>query len=116
MIKQNKYVIVNISATWCKPCMLLKPNLEKFITVIDESDFIYVKIDFDIYENDERFQEYFVVSKIPFFCFIDTETMKESFVNSDFTIVSKKVMEFISFSREKINNELSNLKINDDDF
>ncbi len=59
----NKYVIINISAPWCKPCKEIKPKLEKFLTVIDKNDFIYLKIDHELYSSDYNFESLFNVSK-----------------------------------------------------
>jgi thiol-disulfide isomerase/thioredoxin len=75
--KQN--IIVNISATWCKPCVALKPSLEKYIKVINENDFIYLKIDHSIYETDDRFDMYFKMKKIPYFIFIEMLVTQNGF-------------------------------------
>ena len=40
-MQNYKYVIVNIGASWCKPCNLIKPHIEKFISVMDEIEYIY---------------------------------------------------------------------------
>lgn len=100
--KNYTYVFVNISAVWCKPCMAIKPNLQKFISVINKSDCIYLLLDADIYNIDERFHKYFKMSKIPYFCFIENKLIKESFVSGDFEFVSKRLFELIHYGRENI--------------
>jgi thiol-disulfide isomerase/thioredoxin len=93
-LKNYKNIIVNISAPWCKPCMLLKPQLEKFISVVDNNNFIYLKIDHSVYEEESEFQKFFEVKKIPYFAYINNEVIIESFVNGDFPFVSKKIFDY----------------------
>lgn len=95
-LKEYKYVIVNISAIWCKPCIALKPHIEKFVNVIDDSEIIYLKIDNSIYEEESEFNNFFHLKKIPYFSLIKNGIMTESFVNGDFDFVSKKIFNFIT--------------------
>ena len=99
-MKNYKYVIVNISASWCKPCVAIKPRIEKFVSVIEESDYIYLKIDNSVYEEDPNFDSFFGLKKIPYFAFIKDNSMVDSFVNGDFEFVSKKIILFIKSERE----------------
>jgi thiol-disulfide isomerase/thioredoxin len=110
--KQN--IIVNISATWCKPCIALKPYLEKYIKVINENDFIYLKIDHSIYETDDRFDMYFKMKKIPYFIFIENKKIKDSIISGDFTIVSKKIFNYIKNIKGKIHIDEEEFEKNDD--
>ena len=102
-----KCLIVNISAIWCKPCMTLKPDIEKFISVIEESEIVYLKIDESVYSEDSRFDKLFGMSKIPYFAFIKNSNVIDKFVSGDFNTVSKRLFEHIS--REKVE-----FKIDDD--
>lgn len=113
-IKNYKYVIVNISASWCKPCVAIKPKIEKFVSVIDESDYIYLKIDNSVYEEDSDFDNFFSLKKIPYFAFIKNNLMVESFVNGDFDFVSQKIMLFIKNERTLEKKMYSKLDQNDD--
>ena len=113
-MKNYKYVIVNISAPWCKPCVAIKPKIEKFVSVIEESDYIYLKIDNSIYEEDPDFDNYFGLKKIPYFAFIKDNNMIDSFVNGDFDFVSHKIMLFIKAERELEKKNYSQLDQNDD--
>lgn len=109
--KQYKYLFVNISADWCRPCMAIKPKIEKFISVINESDFIYLLLDNNIYDTDERFHKYFKISQIPYFSFIENKLIKESFVNGDFYFVSKRLLELINYTRENIKKNILDNKL-----
>ena len=94
-LKTYKFIIVNISAPWCKPCMTLKPQLEKFINVLDESEFIYLKIDMSVFEEDNDLQNFFIIKKIPYFACIKEGSILNSFVNADFGYVTQVLFNFI---------------------
>lgn len=106
-LQKYKYIIVNISATWCKPCIALKPHIEKFVSVIDEIEFIYLKLDNNIYDTDNRFEIFFKLKKIPYFSIIKNEKIIDSFVSSDFSIVSKNIYDIVASKKneEKILND-----------
>jgi thiol-disulfide isomerase/thioredoxin len=116
-IDKYKKIIINISAPWCKPCLAIKPQIEKFVSVIDTSEIIYLKIDYDSYQEDNNLESIFNVKKIPYFAFLQDNSVKDSFVSGDFSFVSKKIFNFIQ-TTEKVENELTNnienFKINDD--
>ena len=113
-MKYYKYVIVNISASWCKPCIAIKPKIEKFVSVINESEYIYLKIDNSIYDEDSDFDNYFGLKKIPYFAFIKDNSIIDSFVNGDFDFVSQKIMLFIKAERELEKKMYSKLDQNND--
>ncbi|CAO3630254.1 unnamed protein product [Mucor hiemalis] len=45
LIAQDKLVIVDFHATWCGPCKLIAPKLDKFAA--DYSDAVFAKVDVD---------------------------------------------------------------------
>jgi thiol-disulfide isomerase/thioredoxin len=105
-----KYVIINISAPWCKPCKEIKPKIEKFLTVIDKNDFIYLKIDYDLYASDANFESLFNVSKIPYFCIMKDKLIQFSMVSGDFLEVSSNLHRIITLleAQEKNNFDMKN--------
>ena len=105
-----KYIIVNISAPWCKPCKEIKPKIEKFFSVIDKNEYIYLKIDHDVYISNENFESLFNVSKIPYFCIMKDKKVQYSIVSGDLFEVSSNLYKYISLN----NNEINNFNINDD--
>jgi thiol-disulfide isomerase/thioredoxin len=107
-----KYVIINISAPWCKPCREIKPKLEKFISVIDKNEFIYLKIDYDLYASDANFESLFNVSKIPYFCIMKDKIIQFSMVSGDFLEVSSNLHRVITLLEAKEKNDITN----DNDF
>lgn len=95
-LEKYKYIIVNIGAKWCKPCELIKPQIEKFVNVINEDNVIYLKLDNSIYEDNIKFHRFFNLKKIPYFILIKENNILESFVSGDFNFVSKKIFEYVT--------------------
>jgi thiol-disulfide isomerase/thioredoxin len=95
-LEKYKYIIINIGAKWCKPCAAIKPQIEKFITVINEDNIIYLKLDNSIYEDNNKFHKFFNLKKIPYFILIKEKNILESFVSGDFNFVSKKIFEYVT--------------------
>ncbi len=112
--KTYKYIIINISANWCKPCILLKPLIEKFISVIDtdNKDYIYLKLDEGDYTENPDFENLFHMTKIPYFGILKDGTLEDAFVSGDFQYVSTKIFEYIK--RENLINDTADLKIDED--
>ena len=115
VLDKYEYVIVNISASWCKPCMVIKPLMDKYIEVINEDNFIYLKIDNSIYETDDRFNTIFHMKKIPYFGMISKKELKETIVSGDFNLVSKKIFDFIKSVENSNAKQLDNFN-NSEDF
>lgn len=118
-IDKYKKIIINISAPWCKPCLAIKPQIEKFVSVIDIPEIIYLKIDYESYQEDNNLESIFNVKKIPYFAFLENNMVKDSFVSGDFSFVSKKIFNYVHNPENKINNanesnNIENFKINDD--
>jgi thiol-disulfide isomerase/thioredoxin len=109
-LNNYEYIIVNISASWCKPCLEIKPLMDKYINVINEEQFIYLKIDNYIYESDDRFNHFFNMKKIPYFGMICKKELKNSIVSGNFQMVSQKIYDFIKLMKN------SDVNILDDDF
>tara|TARA_B100001758_G_C18416996_1_gene621060 strand:- start:14244 stop:14624 length:381 start_codon:yes stop_codon:yes gene_type:complete len=59
------YVIIKFTASWCKPCMRIKDQVEKWFTALPK-EFVCVELDVD--ENDDIYsflRKYKIVSGIP---------------------------------------------------
>ena len=126
-LHNNKYIVFNVSASWCAPCKAIKPQIEKFISVIQTTNCIYLKIDHDIYENDSRFEDVFIIKKIPYFGFIIQSKLVDAHVSGDYLYISKKIFEFVSIEKkesgqnieqdiEQINTDVKNDFSLDDNF
>jgi thiol-disulfide isomerase/thioredoxin len=114
-LENYKYIFINVYATWCKPCKEIKPLIEKFVSVINKSEYIYLKIDTTVLEENIDFSNYFKINKIPYFAFIQDKKTQESFESPDFMIVSKKIHEIINNKDKEEKDQLSeNFKIDND--
>jgi thiol-disulfide isomerase/thioredoxin len=91
----NEFIIINISASWCKPCNEIKKNLLNFINNINNNNSIFLRIEYDLIENDENFMKFFEINKIPYFYIYKNKSKINEFQNSN-----------IEFIKNEINSEL----------
>ena len=94
---EHNYIIMNISAAWCKPCKKIAEPMELFIRALEcSSDFVFLKADYDIISDDSLFMEEYKVSKIPYFVFIEKGVMKESYVGADMEVLTGMISSFVA--------------------
>jgi thioredoxin 1 len=72
---ENK--IIKFGAEWCGPCKAMKPQIEKFKQMIDESDVEVLDVDVDSEENADMARKYGVRS-IPFTVFLKDGEVKKT--------------------------------------
>ncbi len=68
-IKSKKLSVIDFFATWCMPCRMLKPILEKVEQNVKDANFYSLDID----ENDEIAKRYRVFSVPTVICFMNGE-------------------------------------------
>ena len=94
---EHKYIIMNISAAWCKPCKKIAEPMEAFIKALScSSDFAFIKADYDIISDNALFMEEYKVSKIPYFVLIENGVMKESYIGADMETLTKMILGFVA--------------------
>ena len=103
LINNNNNIILNVSATWCKPCMNIKNEIDMYIKNLNILDYIFVKINFDIINENEEFDHYLTIKKIPYFCLIKNKNIEKQ-------INSSNIKEIIKF----IDNNIDNFELNND--
>ena len=106
-INNYKYKIINISAQWCKSCNEMKEELENFIINKNDNNYIYIKIDYEIYEQCNEFLNYFKFKKIPYFAFMENNKVIEYFESGNINNVINKINGFID------DNSINNLNFNE---
>jgi len=65
LINNETLTVVDFSATWCMPCRMLKPILERVTEEFDDVDFFEIDID----ENEEIAKRYRIFSVPTLVCF-----------------------------------------------
>ena len=65
LINSENLTVVDFSATWCMPCRMLKPILEKVTECFDDVDFFEIDID----DNEEIAKRYRIFSVPTLVCF-----------------------------------------------
>jgi len=65
LINNETLTVVDFSATWCMPCRMLKPILERVTEEFDDVDFFEI----DIEENEEIAKRYRIFSVPTLVCF-----------------------------------------------
>lgn len=72
-LKHDKIVVVDFFATWCGPCKMIAPMVEKFATQYADDKFIKVDVD----ELGEVAQEYEISSMPTFLLFKDGKVIEK---------------------------------------
>lgn len=87
LLNSYDFIILHVSASWCKPCAAIKDELYDFIenyeqseieekivkeekTEKEENEYIFLKLDFDVIDEDYSFEDYLLIKKIPYFACI----------------------------------------------
>lgn len=89
----NKYdfIILHVSASWCKPCNAIKDELYHFIENYDkeEKEYVFLKLDFDIIDEDSSFEDYLLIKKIPYFACIKYKKIEDDYQSSNIEGIKK---------------------------
>lgn len=104
----NDYVIINIGASWCKPCNNIKEELINFIRDMKQENSVFLKIDYDLIEEDEDFLEYIDVKKIPYFYIFKDKIKLKEFQTGNMEIIKTEI------SSEILNNDLNTFNLTSD--
>ena len=95
-MNDHKFIIINVSAAWCKPCKAIAKPVEDFIkNKICDDNFIFLKCDYDFISDNQIFMEEYKVNKIPYFIFIERGVMKDSFTGADTNKLFNLINDFV---------------------
>ena len=88
------YIIINISASWCKPCNEIKEELNEFINNVEINsnlNAVFLRIDYDLLEEDQDFQKYFQPNKIPYFYIYKNKILITEFQSANMETIKNNV-------------------------
>ena len=102
------YIIINISASWCKPCNEIKEELNEFIDNLIIENTIFLKIDYDLLEEEQDFYKYLQPNKIPYFYILKDKSIQTHFQTSNMEIIKKNI------TTEIIDNNNNNFDLSND--
>lgn len=87
----NEFIIINITAIWCKPCIKIKENVITFINNINKTNAIFLRIDYNLIEDDENFMNFFDISKIPYFYIYKNKSKVKEFQNNEIEYIKNEI-------------------------
>ncbi len=79
---QGRILLVNFWATWCVPCIAEMPIFEKIWRDIGEDQFEIVLVSIDLKEVSHRVEKMLKEKRIPFTCYLQTDSDPEVFINA----------------------------------
>lgn len=89
--KNNDFILINISASWCKPCNNIKEELNEYIENITIENSVFLKIDYDLIDGDDDFMNYFEITKIPYFYIYKDKSKIKEFQTADIMIIKNEI-------------------------
>lgn len=96
-MNDHKYIIIQVSADWCKPCKSISPQVQKYVEGIKcDETFLFLKCDYDIISEFTEFIETYDIQKIPYFIFLDRGVMKSSMKGANFEAIHDTIADFVS--------------------
>lgn len=93
---EHEIIIINVSATWCKPCNAIKEDFSSFIKQYNQEKCICLKIDYDLMEEEVEFHEILDVKKIPYFFIFHLKNKTYHFQSSCIDIIQENIQNHIN--------------------
>ncbi|KAJ2647727.1 hypothetical protein IWW40_004448 [Coemansia sp. RSA 1250] len=88
-IKDNKYVVVDFTATWCGPCKLMKPKFAQFSETYKNIQFVMVDVD-----EFSPIAAHYGVSAMPTFKLIKDGKVVDEIVGANAAALEQKLKKF----------------------
>ena len=88
IIKDEKLVIVDFTATWCGPCKRISPEFEKL--ALEHTDCVFKKVDVD---EGVEIAEHCNITSMPTFHFYKNDKLLHSFSGSNLETLIKTINE-----------------------
>ena len=102
-LNNNSYdfIIINVSASWCKPCNAIKEEFSNYINNLNQENSVCLKIDYDLMEEEPEFHEILTIEKIPYFFVFYLKNKIEQFQSSTMEIIVNKIENSIKQETQK---------------
>lgn len=92
-----KYVLLDIYANWCMPCMQFAPKLEE-LSISHQDNILFIKVDVD--EVPSVLEDYSII-KLPTFLIMDKgsrESAYEPIYGTDKSVIEKRLLDLDGIS------------------
>jgi thiol-disulfide isomerase/thioredoxin len=99
-LKNNRYVIVKVSATWCGPCKRIQPLVNLLYSKLQNVDLVLVD-----YDEGKDIVSYLRVKSVPYLINYINGTSEDILTSSN----KENVINFFNSFNKKINSDYKNL-------
>ena len=89
-VKTNEFVIIDFFATWCGPCIRIKPEFEKLSQKYQNVNFYQVDVD-----NNPDISTFCNINCMPTFQYYHKGLLVDESSGADITIITQKIDQMI---------------------
>ena len=93
ILDKNQYIIFYFTASWCKPCQKIYPDILKLIEKLDKTKILLFKIEIDNDLNDEICKKCNIKS-VPSFLLFKQRTLLSNFSGSNIDLLINMINNF----------------------
>ena len=93
ILDKEQYIIFYFTASWCKPCQSIYPDLLKLMETVDNQKIIMYKIDIDD-DNNNEFCEKCNIKSVPTFLLFKNRTLLSNSSGANIQNVSQMITNY----------------------
>jgi len=93
ILDKEQYIIFYFTASWCKPCQSIYPDLLKLMETFDNQKIIMYKIDIDD-DNNNEFCEKCNIKSVPTFLLFKNRTLLSNSSGANIQNVSQMITNY----------------------
>lgn len=94
-MNDHKKIVIQVSAQWCAPCKKIAEPVLKIAHGATSEEALFLKCDYDIISEFQRFIDEYEVVKLPYFIFIDHGVFVDRLQTSDLGVIRQKFEGFV---------------------